>query len=193
MPDAERKKWQAIHAERGFFPREPSTVITALERFLPHTPATALDVAGGTGRHAFWLAERGFEPTLVDISSTAIHIAQTEAASRGIQLSTVSADLVSAPLPPGPWHLIVCFHYLHRPLVAQFADGLAPGGVLVMVQPTVRNLERHPRPGRRFLLEEDELPDLAAAANLGVVDYQEDWSHEGRHEAALVARRPPET
>lgn len=37
-----------------------------LERFLPTLPATVLDVGGGTGVHAAWLARRGYRVQLID-------------------------------------------------------------------------------------------------------------------------------
>ena len=35
-------------------------------RFLPAAPAVVLDVGGGTGIHAAWLAERGYQVQLID-------------------------------------------------------------------------------------------------------------------------------
>jgi ubiquinone/menaquinone biosynthesis C-methylase UbiE len=37
-----------------------------LDRFLPPVPAKVLDVGGGTGVHALWLAGRGYEVDLID-------------------------------------------------------------------------------------------------------------------------------
>lgn len=37
-----------------------------LTRFLPLPPATVLDIGGGTGVHAQWLAERGYSVHLID-------------------------------------------------------------------------------------------------------------------------------
>ncbi len=37
-----------------------------LRRFLPSVPARILDVGGGTGIHAAWLAEDGYEIDLID-------------------------------------------------------------------------------------------------------------------------------
>jgi hypothetical protein len=39
-------------------------------------------------------------------------------------------DFEVEPVPPGPWDLILVFHYLHRPLFEQFEGLLAPGGLL---------------------------------------------------------------
>jgi hypothetical protein len=64
---------------------------------------------------------------------------------------------------------------------------LALNGLLLFVQPTVRSLERHPKPPRQFLLQEREAPRLVP--DLEIIHYEEDWLAEGRHEAFLLARR----
>jgi SAM-dependent methyltransferase len=143
----------------------------------------ALDAAGGAGRHTLWLASRGLDVTLVDVSDVAVTLAR----AAGIADARVW-DLEEQGAPPGPWDLILSFHYLHRPLFAAYAEALAPGGMLVVVQPTRRNLERHPRPPAPFLLDEGELPRLVPGLEL--LRYDEGWLEEGRHEARLLARRP---
>ena len=190
MSAEDRLKWDSKHTARGFFPPLPSKLLTAHQAFLPQSPAggKALDVAGGSGRHALWLAERGFAATLVDVSEAGLQIARDEAAARRLDVTTLCADLETDPFPPGPWQVILCFHYLHRPLFAEFAAQLAADGVIMIVQPTIRNLERHSRPSRSFLLEEGELPQLAAKNGLHPVVHEEGWSSEGRHEALLIAR-----
>jgi SAM-dependent methyltransferase len=50
-----------------------------LLRHLPPPPVTVLDVGGGTGVYACWLASRGYRVTLVDASP--FHIEQAQAAS----------------------------------------------------------------------------------------------------------------
>jgi SAM-dependent methyltransferase len=48
-----------------------------LERFLPVAPARVLDVGGGTGIHARWLAQAGYEVSLVDLMDE--HVAMASA------------------------------------------------------------------------------------------------------------------
>ena len=38
-----------------------------LERYLPPPPAVVLDVGGGPGIYAFWLAQRGYTVHLLDV------------------------------------------------------------------------------------------------------------------------------
>ena len=191
VTDRERwnDRWRTAAASRDLF--TPSSFLVSLAGLLPgpsrdYTPR-ALDVAGGPGRNALWLAARGFDVTLVDVSSVALELARNAATAAGVSLTLVETDLESAALPPGPFDLIVAIDYLHRPLFPAFATLLTRGGLLVYAQPTRRNLERNPHPGARFLLDDGELPGLVPA--LEVVRYVERW-FDDRHEARLIARRP---
>lgn len=186
MSDGDRERWNARYSARADEPAAAGPCLTAVERWLPRT-GRALDVAGGAGRHALWLARRGLQVTLVDVADVGLRQAAARARREGLVLETLRLDLESDPFPPGPWAVIVCCYYLQRSLFSAFAAGLAPGGMLVFAQPTRTNLERNPRPSARFLLEDGELPRLVAG--LQVIRYEERWFPEGQHEARLLARR----
>jgi len=186
MSDLDRQKWDRKYAEGDPVPREPSAVLLGLDRYLPQT-GRALDVAGGSGRHGIWLTGRGLDVTIADVSPVGLALARERAAAAGVRLTTLEADLEAGEFPPGPWDLIVSVCYLWRPIYAVYPRVLLPGGILAVVQPTVRNLERHDKPPAGFLLEEGELPKLVTG--LEVLHYEEGWLADGRHDAALVARR----
>jgi tellurite methyltransferase len=185
MSDAERAKWDARYRESS--PSfEASAFLTSLAELLPRS-GRALDVGGGAGRNALWLARHGLDVTIADVSRIGLDRALAEAERAGLQLSAVCVDLDRDALPEGPWDVILQHHYLNRPLFDRYPSLLAPGGVLVVVHPTRSNLLRHASPSAGFLLDDGELPRLAAA--LEIVRYEEGWIDEGRHEARLVARR----
>jgi tellurite methyltransferase len=185
----DRRRWNERY--RGAEVGQPSSFLVSLDHVLPRS-GTALDVAGGSGRHGLWLASRGLHVTLVDVSDVGLELAAAEARRRDLTLEVLQRDLEFGGLPPGPWDVIVCFHYLHRPLFGSFPAALAPAGLLVCEIATVRNLERHDRPPRPYLLEEGEL--AALAKDLEIVSYGEGWVDDDRHCARLVARRsvPPD-
>lgn len=186
LGDSNREHWNARYRERPEL-AAPSSFLLSLDDVLPRT-GRALDVAGGSGRNALWLAGRGLDVTLSDFSAEGLAIARRVAHERGVALNTLETDLEQAPFPAGPWDVITCFYFLHRPLFAAIERALAPGGFLVFAHSTRKNLERHPRPGPRHLLDEGELPRLVT--NLEIVRYDEGWTDDGHHEARLVARRP---
>jgi len=125
-------------------------------RFAPQIRAggRVLDLACGAGRHARFLAGRGYQVLAVDIDATAL---QSMDGYAGIE--TLAADLEG-----GPWPLagrrfdgIVVTRYLHRPLLRPLLDALAPGGALIYETFAAGN-ERFGRPRNpEFLLQPGEL------------------------------------
>lgn len=183
MSHDDRVRWNERWKERGS-PSAPSSFLREIEHLLPRE-GRALDVAGGAGRHALWAARRGLRTTLVDISDEALRIAR--AAGEPL-LETLALDLDHQPLPAGPFDVIMLFYFLDRRIYAELPMRLAPGGLVVVVHPTLMNLERHASPSAQHLLDRGELPRLVPGVE--ILHYEERWSEEGRGEARLVGRRP---
>ena len=188
MSRADRGKWDARYRKGSHTSADVSPFLASLDEVLPRS-GRGLDVAGGAGRNALWLAARGLDVTIVDVSEVGLSIARERAAAAGLSLHTVCVDLEEEPFPEGPWDLIVSVCFLQRSLFATYPEVLAPGGLLVFLQPTVKNLERHQKPPRPFLLEEGEAASLVSG--LTIVSLTEDWTEDGHHEARVVARRQP--
>ncbi len=162
-----------------------------LAEVLPGIPrGRALDVAAGSGREAVTLALHGFEVEAWDRAPEALARASDLAARHGVRIETVVCDLEwrGATLPAERYDLVVCFRFLHRPLLPAMALALRPGGHLVYE--TYRTgQERFGRPThRRFLLEPGEL--RAAFPGLEVLREEECTPAGGPLTARLWARRP---
>lgn len=185
VADADRDRWNAAWREAP--PRGVSAFLEENAALLP-ARGRVLDLAGGPGHDALWVAARGLDVTLADVSDVALERARAEAAARGLPLTTALRDLERDGPPEGPWDVVVCFFYLQRDLFPRWPSLLAKGGLLLFAQPTRTNLERHPKPGSRFLLEPGELATLVPA-ELEVLSLTEDWTPRDVHEARLVARR----
>lgn len=114
----------------------PNAVLVAETADL--TPGHALDVGCGEGADALWLAERGWQVTGVDISTVALARAEAEAASRGVDIDWVQADLLVDPPSADAFDLVTA-HFMHLPpaeresLYARLAAAVAPGGTLLLV------------------------------------------------------------
>lgn len=67
--------------EQGYSRIEFERTKELLDRHLPPPPASVLDVGGGPGVYAEWLAERGFRVRLVD--GSALHVERATARSAG--------------------------------------------------------------------------------------------------------------
>jgi SAM-dependent methyltransferase len=179
-------KWNERYRTEGRGTQEPAPFLLSLAGLLP-ARGRALDVAGGTGRNSLWLARRGLDVTLVDISDVALALARNAAESWGLSLRTECLDLETGPFPPGPWDVILCIHFLSRRLYESASGLLAKAGLLIIEQPTRSNLRRHSRPSARYVLEDGELPRLVP--DLEVLQCEEGWFDGGQHTARLVARR----
>lgn len=188
MSDAEREHWDHRYATEGARTSEPASFLVEVADRLP-AAASILDVGGGSGRNAIWLAQQGHRVTVVDISAAGLGLATDAAEEAGVAITTVLGDLDAAPLPSGPWDVVVDFHFIKRHLFPQFMDVLRPGGLLVFCRATVKNLERNDRPPQPYLLEQGEGWELLAGFELLIA--REGWSAEGRHEFEALGRRPP--
>ncbi len=194
MPELDRVKWDGIYAERDEV-GEPSEFLERALEFLPPR-GRVLDFAGGSGRNGLFLAQRGYDVTIADVSPVALSIAKTVATQRGLEVHAVEVDLEESPFPQGPWDVILDFNFLFRPLFAELPSLLAADGMFVFCQPTMTNLEKHEHPSARFLLDQGEVAELVARAGrtparaASVAWSFEGWSKEGRHEAELVLALP---
>ena len=187
MSDTEREHWDHRYRTEGVRTTDPAAfLVEAAPRFSP--ASRILDVGGGGGRHAVWLAQRGHDVTIADISAAGLEIARNAAADAGVEVATVCMDFDTDPIPAGPWDVIIDFHFIKRDLFPAFLAVLRPGGLLVFVRATTRNLERNERPPRPYLLAEGEGWDLLAGYELLIA--REGWSVEGRHEFEALARAP---
>ena len=98
----------------GQLDRERSREILA--RFLPPAPATVVDVGGGPGGHACWLAARGYQVHLIDITPLHVELAR-QASARQPETPLASAevgDARSLTWPDGTADAVVLFGPLYH-------------------------------------------------------------------------------
>ena len=150
----------------------PATGASAwVARFAPLVAAGArvLDLACGHGRHARFFAARGNHVVAVDRDVAALAALAGEE-----RIETRSLDLEAGrwPLPGERFDAIVVANYLHRPLFPSLLAALADDGVLIY-ETFARGNEAYGRPANPdFLLERDELLQLAARG-LTVVAFEQ--------------------
>jgi tellurite methyltransferase len=148
----------------------------------------ALDVAGGVGRHALYLAQRGWNATLIDVSDKGIELAGENAQRYGLTIDFRNQDLRCAELGSKTYDLILVFFYLQRELFPALTRALSPGGILIYKTYT----QEHPRlsAGKgpthpMHLLKPNEL--LKAFSSLQVLFYREAVRAKGV--AELIAQK----
>lgn len=149
-----------------------------------------LDVAGGGGRNALFLARRGNWVDLIDIAFGALQTARRVAIHEGLELRAVQADLERFPLPVAVYDAVINIRYLQRSLFAPLQRAVRPGGLIVFETFLIDQKSiGHPR-NPDFLLQHGEL--RAAFANCEVLDYAEGLfdTQPPAYLARLLARRP---
>ena len=140
----DRSSWdERYRTEELVWKAEPNRFLVAEVGSL--RPGRALDLACGEGRNALWLAERGWEVVGVDFSAVGLDKARSLAASRGLRVELVEADLREWDPPEASFDLVVLI-YLHLPaadrrqVLAAASRALAPGGTLLVVGHDSTNL-----------------------------------------------------
>ncbi|XOV85184.1 MAG: SAM-dependent methyltransferase [bacterium] len=139
-------KWDARYRTSAMaWSAEPNAVFAEIVRGLP--PGSALDVACGEGRHALWLAERGWQVTAVDFSAVGLDKAQQWAAQRGQTVDWLQRDVTQSMSDLGVFDLVAVI-FLHtdpQSREAWFAEVrhcVAPGGLLVYIGHDPSNIDR---------------------------------------------------
>jgi SAM-dependent methyltransferase len=93
------------------------------------SPGRALDLACGSGRHARWLAARGWDVTAVDVD---INIESLP----GVRCVKADLELKQFFIEPNAWDLIVCWLYWQSDLLPDIAAGLRAGGIVALAGKT---------------------------------------------------------
>jgi SAM-dependent methyltransferase len=133
--------WDARYAERQQWSGEPNRLVAELAGDLP--PGAALDLAAGEGRHALWLARRGWRATAVDFSATGL--ARGRAQPDADRVTWVTADVTTWSTAPASADLVLVV-YLHLPdpgmtdLLRRAVGWLRPGGRFLLLGHDVDNL-----------------------------------------------------
>lgn len=204
MSDAARF-WDARYAEEGFaYGEGPSELVVAVEPSLPRG-ARVLCLAEGEGRNAVFLAEKGHDVLAIDLSAVGLDKARALAASRGVALRTLVADLNEHPFAPSAYDAVFAI-WMHLPppvlerVLAGVSLTLVPGGRLVMESYRKEQLALGTGGPREPALLVDPAELRASVEGHGfVVERLESLDrvvHEGRyHEGPsavvqLVARKP---
>jgi ubiquinone/menaquinone biosynthesis C-methylase UbiE len=92
---------EAARLGEGHGPLELARTCEILERWLPGPPADVLDVGGGPGPYAVWLASHGYRVVLVDAVPFHVTQALDAAASAGQSLSARVGDARRLEEPDG--------------------------------------------------------------------------------------------
>jgi SAM-dependent methyltransferase len=133
--------WDERYADRQQWSSEPNALVAELLAGLP--PGDAVDLAAGEGRHALWLAGRGWRVSAVDFS--AVGLGRGAAQPGAEKVTWVTADVTTWTAPPASVDLVVVA-YLHLPetdtvaVLTRAVGWLRPGGRLLVLGHDVQNI-----------------------------------------------------
>lgn len=123
-------------ADDYYFGTEPNDF---LRQHFPVIPrgGDVLCLAEGEGRNAVFLASTGYRVVAIDKSFIGLRKADQLAATNGVRIQTVAADLAAYRINPSAWDGIVSIWFnvppaLRAAVNRQVVVGLKPGGVLLL-------------------------------------------------------------
>jgi SAM-dependent methyltransferase len=180
----------------------PCQVLLENAHLLP-TTGTALDLACGLGANALLLARQGLETFAWDYAAVAIqklreYVAQQTEGGQQTRflLHPEVRDVITTPLPPATFDVIVICRFLERRLVSAIIDALKPNGLLFYQTFTRTYVSDGGPKNPEYRLADNEL--LLLFKELQIVVYREEGnigdSQRGfRNEAMLIGRRATTT
>lgn len=133
--------WDQRYAESRQWSAEPNALVAELLADLP--PGDAVDLAAGEGRHALWLAARGWRVTAVDFSAVGLDRGRGQPGAE--RVTWVHEDVRTWSAPEASQDLVLVA-YLHLPeaettaLFTRAVGWLRPGGRLLVLGHDVDNI-----------------------------------------------------
>lgn len=133
--DADGWDLRYASADRVFASGPNPLVVEALSD-LP--PGRALDLAAGEGRHALWLARRGWQVTALDFSRVGLDKGRREAERDALRVDWILEDAYRYRPEPRSLELVLVAHFHPEParqrrVFAALAGALVPGGHLLVL------------------------------------------------------------
>jgi len=149
----------------------PAKTIERLAELLPS--GSVLDLGAGDGRHALYLADKGFQVNAVDISAAGLEKLQRMAESRGLKIQTTVADVSTYSIDTDYEAIIVVhlFQCLNEEasmrLMNEMKAHTKPGGINV--------IHLFTKTGDRPRLDKQEDPTAFYADDNWTKDFYQDW------------------
>lgn len=137
---------QCYAADDYYFGTEPNDLLVRHCSVI-RPGGDVLCLGEGEGRNAVFLAHEGYRVVAVDQSAVGLRKAEQLAATKGVQIQTVVADLADYQIEPSHWDGIVSI-WCHLPrslrvaVHRQVVAGLKPDGVFVLEAYTPAQLRR---------------------------------------------------
>jgi tellurite methyltransferase len=197
------RNWEEYYTQAENLDFTPSALLVEVAEMT--TPGRALDLAGGHGRNALYLARLGWSVVAVDASRAAIQILRerdvaqasrpVSGFSRGsgqprglVETRIANLETEEFTIEPSGYDLICDFAFLQRTLFPQIREGVRPGGIFVaeihLRDDSATDGPRSPE----FVLEAGELRQEFLAWKILFYSEAAEAGHT-RRTARMIARR----
>jgi SAM-dependent methyltransferase len=121
-------------------------VVEMADRLAAEGRSRVLDVGCGLGRHAVYLAARGFQVTATDNSPTAIAACEENLRKAGLSATVMQLEMTEFPFPDSSFDGVIGSHVIHHcrratleRIIASIARKLAPRGYFAWATPSARH------------------------------------------------------
>lgn len=194
MITTDQDDWNERYRSGEFGYRDPDAfVMDAHHNYLEPllmAGSAGLDLAGGAGHHALWLAQQGWRMTLVDFSQAALAIAREQLEGTKLEMLCGPAHYVVESLieQKQQFGFVLVSFFLEREVLPMLPSLLAPDGLLLYRSYTADNVRlKNPNGPRNplYLLQSQEL--LKAYSKMRILHYNETVAVKGVVE--LIAQR----
>jgi len=138
--------WETVYRAKradqvSWFRAHLETSLQLIQAVLPDRRGRIIDVGGGESTLVDDLVAQGYANVdVLDLSETALQVAQTRMGARARNVGWLSGDVTAFPLPPSSydlWHDRAAFHFLTAPeeraaYVRQVVNSVKPGGYAIV-------------------------------------------------------------
>jgi len=190
-PRVDVTDWNERYSRGEQVTSEPNSLLKRAVR--SRSPGRALDIACGAGRHAIYLASKGWDVTAVDSSRVGIDLLIERARACGVYVETHVADLErdEFKIEKESYDLISVFYYLQRDLFPKLSGGLRSGGIFVAAIHMVDESAGVKPMNPDFLLKPGELQSFFRSWTIEhyheTADHDADAGEHRRRSAEIIA------
>jgi tellurite methyltransferase len=189
-PRDSKSLWDKRYSKRTFvYGKAPSKFLAENYDFIPYG-ATVLDMGMGEGRHAVFLAQKGYKVTGIDLSSVAVKKANMLASEFGVRIKTVVASLKKYKIAEESFDAVICFYWVDRVMIEKIISWLKPGGILIYegYQLEQRKLASHKSDPKDYFLKSQELLKLFPS-DMKILKFEEPI-HRKEFTSSIILKKP---
>lgn len=184
-----KNTWDKKYSKKSYiYGKAPEKFLAENYDYIP-PKSKVLDVGVGEGRHAVFLAQKGYDVLGIDISSVALKKTKQLAREYKVRVDTILGSFKSYKFQEGQFDAIINFYFVDEGINNKLQKYLKPGGILVYEAFTTNQLKK---PGFEkyndaHMLKPGEL--LKLFPNMQILKYEEPM-HEDKFRASIILKKP---